>query len=114
MFSEPEGPDLVHQRRDQLWHHTAEHQIHLDSVLDELSLTYGVAPKQTCMEIRGFLTLVIRLSGSLATKQRTFTHESMCSRDFDARELLLPFFMSQVMQEEYASGLLTLTRLRMH
>lgn len=93
-------------------------------MIDELALTFAVAPKHVCKEIRGFLTLVIRTAGALATKQRTFTHQTinmsdksragrLDPHDFDARALLLPFFQTDVMQNEYKAGLLTLTRLKM-
>lgn len=55
----------------------------LFSVHDELVLTYAIAPKHTCKMIRGFLTLVIRTSGSLATKQRTFIHKTTNSSAHD-------------------------------
>ncbi|KAL4704845.1 hypothetical protein ACJJTC_008663 [Scirpophaga incertulas] len=98
--------------------------IRLDALLDELVLTFCVAPKHTCRDIRSFLTLVIRTSGSLACRQRTYKHQTASLRpeegakcvdavDFDARKVLLPFFSSSVMQDEYKKGVAILEERKM-
>lgn len=98
------------------------HDVHLDSLLNELSLHYGVAPKQICKEIRNYLTLVIRAGGIYAYKQKTYKHNRLNLIDHDrsglleeveflGEKLFKPFYETATMRTSMLNGQDTLKRL---